>query len=234
MEEEMARYNLNIVEKVDTNKKCILPNLRIETREYLDITLKTNGNNMLLVIMMNPSIADNMESDETINSIIEHFGYGYSSVNNNKHGIQNVKYISVVNLFSICCQKSKELNSIINKIHEETNGNVKISKNIINNRNIIKDKIFRSNYVVLGWGDCPENFYETTFHREIINVIDFIKEFKKNDIYIFHIKNLRAAARGVSSENILTNRKNPVHPSNGDIISLLKVKIDGLYRIIPN
>ena len=217
-------YNSNIIKKVQCNKYIISSKPDIYIREKLDILLKTvEYNNRLLVIMMNPSIADDKTSDRTINKIIDYF-------NNNKCSINNIlgfKYISIVNLFSICCQNSKELNSFFIQISE--NGNDKLTKIVSDNRDVIRNKINESNYVVLGWGNSPDNFYETCFHTEVLNVISLLKELKKDDIYIFHIKNNRQPTK-----NILTNRKNPVHPSNGNINGLFKVEIDELNRIIIN
>jgi hypothetical protein len=222
----MMKYDINIIEKVQCDKKEILENSEIYKREYLDIILKTNGNNRLLVIMMNPSIADDEISDKTINGITKYFMNGYCSANNDNNDIVNIKYISVVNLFSICCKNSKELNSYFDQISEIENGNEILKEIISNNRKVIENKIIESNYVVLGWGDSPDNFYETSYYREVLNTLDLLRKFNKTDTYVFHIKNNRQ-----SSENKLTNRNNPVHPSNGDIISLLKVDIDDFYRI---
>jgi len=220
----MASYDYDLIENVNCSKELIL--LDIKKREYLNITLKGSGQNKLLVIMMNPSEADEESSDETINKIVHYFG---SKQNKNTQGIKN---ILVVNLFPICCGKSKELNLNIEKINNSTNGNNMLIEMLEKNRKEIEKRIIDCNYIILGWGNSPDNFHETTFHREIIHTIDTIKKYKKNEIYIFHVKNTRANARRVSSENELTDRKNPVHISNGNIIKLLKIKIDNLYRII--
>jgi Protein of unknown function (DUF1643). len=229
----MVSYNWDIIDTVKCNKESISTNLPFHKREFLDLNLRVSGTNRLLVIMMNPSNADDKFSDGTIDLVSKYFQFGGCTVNNDDVEVAKVKYISVVNLFPICCPKSTELNSYIDRINQCTNENLKIDEIIISNRKVIEERIIESNYVVLGWGDCPSNFHETSFHREIVNVIDLLKAYQKTQVYIFHIRNKRAKARGVSSENILTNRKNPVHPSNGDIINLLRVQIDDLYRIIP-
>lgn len=229
----MVSYDRNVIENINCIKKSVSTTNPVHIRESLDIKLRVNGTNRLLVIMMNPSKADDKVSDRTINSVVKFMSSGGCEVKNRNIDITDLKYISVVNLFPICCSKSSELNSYIDKISRSTNENLKIDEIIVSNRKVINEMISASDYVVLSWGDCPSNFHETSFHREVINVMDLLKDYKKSNVYIFHIRNNRAKARGVSSENVLSNRKNPIHPSNGDIISLLSVEIDELYRIMP-
>lgn len=109
----------------------------------------------------------------------------------------------------------------------------KVSDIIFSNRNMIEKKISESEFVVLAWGNCPVDFYATTYFREIESVMDFLKKYEKKRTFIFHVENKRAKGRGVAYNNELTNFKNPVHPSNGDIKGLIRIKIDALNRIIP-
>ncbi|MBY0117985.1 DUF1643 domain-containing protein [Paenibacillus xylanexedens] len=225
----MIAYDWTNIEKVKCHKEVVWKDLQhgdeIEKREYLSVTLKSSGIKQLTVIMMNPSNADSEESDATINKIVKHF-----NKNDNKL-YRDIKTINIVNLFSICSSKSKELNEKLEKII--LNNVIEVSDIIFSNRSMIETKISDSEFIVLAWGDCPIDFYATTYFREIESVMNFLKKFEKKKTFIFHVENKRAKARGVAYDNELTSLKNPVHPSNGEIKSMIKIKIDALNRIIP-
>ncbi|MCL9634254.1 DUF1643 domain-containing protein [Bacillus zanthoxyli] len=234
----MVNYNWELVQEVNCLKEIIindeLNKVKVEKRELLELMLKKKRNESILVIMMNPSKADNNVSDHTINSIIDFFSQSSHHIIKGPciNPISKINKIFISNLFSIYNPKSKKLNESINKVIEYHSIDYLIEL-IESNHNKIFETVDEVDQIVLGWGDCPDNFHVTTYHVQITRVLDYLTTKKKDRISTFHIKNVRASRRGIQSENMLTNKKNPVHPINGEIKGLLKVDIDPLYRISP-
>jgi len=230
-------YDRTILENIVCSKDVLIHDheqqITIEKRDYLDLYFKNGGIRKLAVIMMNPSIADNVYSDGTVNSIVYWFKTGSSSVNNDLEDISKVKLISILNLFPIYSPVSPNLQQSIDHIIDYYGSYELIDKVIDSNNITLNQNIIEADYIILGWGNCPSNFYHSTYYQQINSVLGQIRNNKKEKVYIFHVRNNRAKARGVNSENILTDYKNPVHPSNGKIIGLVRVDIDSLLRILP-
>jgi hypothetical protein len=239
---KIVKYDEELVESKTCNKvdviKDMTRNIHIKKREILDITLKKDGNKTVLVILMNPSRADDIESDKTIKSLIKYFSQFSYPVNNEKdvtgaiRVITNIKKICVRNLFSIYNPNPRNLNNNIDQIINFLSYDA-LNKMIEINQLEIEKAISDSDYIVLGWGDCPSNFHVTTFHHQIVKIMEFIMKEEKDQLFVFHVINNRAKKRGFKFKNILTDGKNPVHPSIGEIIGLQRVKIDSIYRILP-
>ncbi|AET67568.1 Protein of unknown function (DUF1643) [Desulfosporosinus orientis DSM 765] len=208
----------------------------MEKRELLEFKLKKPGDKIALIIMMNPASANSSYSDGTINGLIE-FLINDCSVSNEVHQnklriINDISNILITNLFSIYNPNSKDLNKSLNKIIQYKSYEF-LSKVIESNHKEIDEAISDSQYIIFGWGDCPKDFHTTVFHNQIIKVMQSIISHKKEELFVFHIINNRAKARGVAFDNVLTKAMNPVHPSNGQITDLLRIDIDTIYRILP-
>jgi len=118
---------MDLIESIHAERVDIINNqttrIHIQKREILDIVLKKRGNKKVVIIMMNPSKADDEKSDDTINSIIDYFSQDNCYVGNeekkDKHQlriIDDIKYVCIRNLFSIYNPSSLNLYNNINEV----------------------------------------------------------------------------------------------------------------------
>lgn len=204
-----------VIGKPKCDEKDIKDNLK--KRELLEIELNKKGDRVVTVIMQNPSKASSEESDITVDKIIKFF-YDYD--------IEKIKYIKVVNLFSIYESSSKDLHKRVNDAIKNTS--TEDFKQILeHNIDKVKTTLNISNYIVLGWGDCPEKFNEILYYGQAIQILNYINKINKNNNYVFEICDNRHKIK-----HHLTQGGNPVHPINGPILGMVKVIIDEYKGII--
>ncbi len=134
----------------------------INSRYLLKVELNTNSDESIAVIMKNPSIANEVESDTTINKILD---VAYC---------QNYKTVYVLNLFCYYSPKVKDIKDLIksnNIIHIQEN-----DKWIINTLSKVEK-------VLVGWGSIDINKeVNAIYNSRIKAVYELIKE---KDLYVF-------------------------------------------------
>ncbi|MEK5398429.1 DUF1643 domain-containing protein [Paenibacillus sp. FSL K6-2859] len=168
----------------------------IEARYSLTITLNNKYEKMLTYIMMNPSIADLIQSDQTLNRVI---AFAASEANKPKE----IGKVNIVNLFGLYETKSPSLQSIIDQLTPIPGYVDYLNKN----RNSIEVGISTSDYIVLAWGDVPPGM-KAKFHAVEVNyVYDCIMNNNKGDsLYILNTLNQ-------NHKTTLTKSKRPRHPN---------------------
>lgn len=178
--------------------KCISKMLLngIEARYSLTVTLDNFHTKTLTYIMMNPSIADLLQSDKTVNRVI-----AFAASEANK--LKEIGQVNIVNLFGLYETRSPSLQSIIDQL-SPTPG---YADYLIKNRNSIQDGISKSDYIVLAWGDVPPKMKAKLHTEEVNYVYDCILNHNKGDsVYILNTLNQ-------NHKTILTNSKRPRHPN---------------------
>lgn len=183
------------------------------TREYLEIPIINGGSKTICFCLMNPSKADFESSDKTVNTII-------NLVNEKREEtFKDIGTIIIVNLFPFYETVSSFLGVIINYFGEDQDK--KLKKMLANNRQVIQERMSSSDKIVLGWGDCPNNFKKVIYESEIKEVLK--KASKKKNIYIFEDKNNTG----------LTLNNQPRHPNRlqTNSLELVKVKINKANEI---
>ncbi|WP_339218919.1 DUF1643 domain-containing protein [Paenibacillus sp. FSL H8-0332] len=169
---------------------------KVEARYSLKVTLDNFHDKTLTYIMMNPSIADLLQSDQTVNRVIT---FAASEANR----LKEIGKVNIVNLFGLYETKSPSLQSIIDQL-SPTPGYVDY---LNKNRNSIQEGILASDYIVLAWGNVPPGM-KAKFHAVEVNyVYDCIMNHNKgNSIFILNTLNK-------NHKTILTNSKRPRHPN---------------------
>lgn len=172
-------------------------NCRVRT--LLNITTNRNNEKSVLCIMMNPSKADEDQSDNSVNKVIKYFRDSYG-------------FINIVNLFPFYETESPKLSELINKIKKEPEFNKIIKTNLCK----IKTEINRAEKIVLAWGD-PANDEITQMHYSISReIFSYIAD--KENIYVFDTRKL---------DTTLTKKGNPRHPIRlGNSIFIKKAKVE--------
>jgi len=180
----------------DNNKRY---SLRISRRN-------TNVKGSATVIMMNPSKATEICSDQTVNRVLKFF---------RTYKDKKISEIIILNLFPHYLTNSKELAT-----HIKNNK----SSDLADNLNGFNKYIEGSDLVVLAWGDVPEGFSAKLHNQYVNKVIDIINTANKQDnLYVFKTNRF-------GEENIITKKGRPRHPNRNTLNDLQKVNSHFLYR----
>lgn len=219
-------YNQEIVERVVCKREAVVdqasPECQIERKELLDIQLLGEARNQVVtVILMNPSKANEQEADKTVEKLIQYF-----------HANPLVRTIKLVYLFPMYDPNSNKLHHQLDDIITYRSRK-EMKKLIKHNHRVIETAIQASDEVVLGWGNSPEDFPATTYHAQVVRVLKLLRKNDEVSTYIFHMLNNKAKAQTITGDRLLTKAKNPVHPANGEIVKTVQVDIDFLFRIHP-
>lgn len=173
----------------------------VEARYYLTVTLDNEYEDMMTYIMMNPSAADKINSDPTVNKVID---FAYKQTNKQASIVPYIGKICVVNLFGLYKTDSAELQPTLDIV--KVNSNL-YNQMLMENRNKINEFISKSKYNVLAWGDVPSGMKAKTHNEEVFKVFDsLISNQKLDSVYVLNS----------SSEHhytVLTDRKRPRHPN---------------------
>ncbi|MFB3163838.1 DUF1643 domain-containing protein [Neobacillus sp. 179-J 1A1 HS] len=173
---------------------------------------------------MNPSKADSLQSDGTVNKIIKYFLKPYiRPLNERYRRIDDIKYLNILNLLPIYNSNSIGLEDDINSIIS-VHGYDYLQFLIESNIQKIHDVINESDYVVLAWG-MPEKFPLTLYFEQAAKVLEKLVIIDK-DIFVFRVRNSRARYH-------LTKHLNPPHPSRCVLLRLVRVDVKRFYRIVP-
>lgn len=166
----------------------------------------TNVKVSATVIMMNPSKATDICSDQTVNRVLNFF---------DTYKDKKITEIIILNLFPYYLTDPKGLATHI--MHNK-------SSDLADNLNEFKKHIDGSDFIVLAWGDVPKGFSASLHNQFVKKVIDIINAAKKQDnLYVFTTKRF-------SEENIITNKGRPRHPNRNSLIDLQKVHSHFFYK----
>lgn len=170
----------------------------IEGRYLLTVSLNNNCSKTITVAMMNPSKANDMESDDTINKVIS---FVHEQNTEQKSLVKDIKYINVVNVFPAYEPTSGKLNEKIDKV---ISGG-KLDNMQEKNRRAFDIAVSESDSVVLAWGDVPNKVRAKLHNHEAIMAYEFIQQYGLTE-QTFVLKYQEY-------ERVLTNKKRPRHPS---------------------
>jgi hypothetical protein len=185
------------------NPKCKVYNIgKFKIRYLLDIETEKSDGGSALCIMMNPSKADENESDSSVNKVIEFFKKEYRT-------------IKICNLIPIYLTKSSEMNQLFDEFQEEKCRDTfcEIIKHNFTTISREINELDKDARVVLAWGDPPEGF-DKRLHQEYVDKVLASIESLPN-YYIFETNN---------PHGDITKLGNPRHPSRNTLTGLLKIK----------
>ena len=196
---------------VSCDKKNLTKN--IEGRYLLKIKLKNSYTDILTIVMMNPSKADNEDSDSTVNKVIK-FVY---EMNTSKDSIiHKIGYLNILNVFPAYEPNSMEVKTKLDIIISDNKLQLMQSEN----RKAYDKAFSESQYIVFAWGDVPSNVKAEYHNHEVIMAYDLIVNYGLEEkVYIIKYEEY---------EQILTNNKRPRHPSRNN--PKLYVKVNTLRR----
>ncbi|WP_243356791.1 DUF1643 domain-containing protein [Bacillus litorisediminis] len=134
-------------------------NKNISSRTELTAKLDNNYDKSILFILMNPSKANEVESDRTINKCasiafhdLEHLHIGQ---------------FSIVNIYPFYESNSKELNTVINNVKAVSK--TFYYREIFYNLKVVENKIRNSDFVMLGTGGIPKDIDNVKEYQFILN-----------------------------------------------------------------
>ncbi|MCM3390569.1 DUF1643 domain-containing protein (plasmid) [Ureibacillus chungkukjangi] len=163
-------------------------NSEVEIRNSLRIPLKRG---IASCILMNPSSADDIDSDDTINFVIK---YIYQN-------IPEIDWIRFYNLYPFYESSSPMIYPLIHNLSKS-----EYSSAMKENRKEIKKTLGSTTHLFLGYGQCSgdANDKSTYYDIETEKLLNMIEKYYKNDIYVFETS---------QSEDILIKKKYPRHPN---------------------
>ena len=150
-------------------KRISNADMKLKCRYSLKIKLKKNGNESIIVILKNPSKADEDKSDYTVNRVIS---YIYNCKTDSNSILNNISSIIILNLFPIYEPKS---NKLPKSITESTVREL--------NLNEIKKYTSQHKKVIVAWGNHPANLKREfeTLSSETLRILT------ENENTIYHI-----------------------------------------------
>lgn len=191
-----------------TNKVCHPVSIieGVDARYNLTVTINEQYTKVLTYIMMNPSKANNYESDITINKVIKFTA-------NIKNEIYEVGKVSIINLFALYEPKSPSLQKLMEQVMQSP---TKYNSYCKSNRRAIEKAISDSEYIVLSWGNIPKGMSAKVHNTEVRHVYDCLKKYEKLDsVYVLK-------SSSPHHKTILTTKKRPRHPNRIDIAEYIK------------
>ena len=199
------------VDYFDSVLKCEVEDLTdsIQGRYLLKVSLRNRCSRTMTIAMMNPSKANELESDDTINKMIS-FVYEQNLIRNSL--VRDVKYINIVNVFPAYEPSSKVLEEKIKKIIED--GKLSIMQE--RNERAFSDAFSNSQVIVLAWGDVPKKVKAQHHNHEALMACDLIKK--------LGLERSTFVLKYAEFERVLTNKKRPRHPSWNTPIEYVKVR----------
>lgn len=146
----------------------------VKSRRLLKVKLKNNHTKKMLFIMMNPSKANEIESDNTINkcSYICH------------HDLENFQIgsFSIVNVYPFYQSNSNRLNECLIKVNAEDKPFY--SNEIFENLKTIYSEIKAADYVVLATGGIPDNIEDIEEYEFLLSTIHSYVESLKGEVFL--------------------------------------------------
>lgn len=129
--------------------KAIFDNPKKATRRYFLEKRWAEGNRNLTVIMTNPSLANSLSSDATVEFLIEYA----------RESSINYDALFVVNIIPIINSSTKRL-----KTHSRESISESVKEKM--NQESIKHAISNSNTIILGWGEFGQSYFEELIEDE--------------------------------------------------------------------
>ncbi|WRP05657.1 DUF1643 domain-containing protein [Rossellomorea aquimaris] len=163
-------------------------NSEVEIRTSLKIPIKRG---IASCILMNPSTADSVNSDDTINFVTEYI----------HKNIPEIYWIKFYNLYPFYEPKSPMIYPLI---HNLTSREYRTAMDA--NRLEIKNSFKSTTHLFLGYGQCSgdSNDKASYYDIETVKLLKMIEKNYKNDIFVFETS---------QSNNILIKNKYPRHPN---------------------
>lgn len=163
-------------------------NSNVEIRNSLRIPLKRG---IASCILMNPSSADIIDSDDTINFVTK-----YIHIN-----IPDIHWIRFYNLYPFYEPSSSKIYPLIQSLSE-----TEYLSAMKENRKEIKKTLRTTTHLFLGYGQCSGDALDKANYYDIEtkNLLNIIEKNYKNNIYVFETS---------QSKDILIQKKYPRHPN---------------------
>lgn len=212
----MAKYPNFVIGKPETNNMKVTQFIR--KREILRVRICGKNEKKIMVIMMNPSKADKNKSDNTINKVLK---FVHSDTNSLFSKIPGVGEVIIVNLFPFYKTQSGQLQHIINSA-QSILGQMAYEDLISENNKIIGYLAEQVDYVVLAWGNVPNNMHRDIHKAQIRNI--------SNLLHDNHVTN-KIFVLKTNKKPILTKEGFPRHPSRVKIQNLVFCRMNSLYEI---
>ena len=199
------QVNSNVNKCVRYPAGCIVQNISpivdVNKRYSLEVSINTsNAKSTATVIMMNPSKATKICSDDTVNKVLRFF-IKYKNI--------SVKKVTILNLFPYYVTDSAELANYV-----DNNDSIDLQENIYRFENYIDE----SDLIVLAWGDVPSGFSAKTHNEYVKKTMDIITAAqKKNVVYVFRDNRF-------TKNQIITQKQRPRHPNRISLDDLHKIQ----------
>lgn len=199
---------------VETPTKCIIRTLNnnISSRKILIANLRNNYKNSVLFVLMNPSKANEYESDRTINKCasiafndLEHFKIGK---------------FSIVNLYPFYESNACNLNNVLYNVKKFAN--TFCYQELLDNLMIIQNELKQTDYVIMGTGGIPDTITNKDEYDFILSTIVSYAESYKGRVYLGSSEkyNNRFIYKGKYAYHICPNG----NPNTIDQIKLHKIQ----------
>lgn len=178
----------------------------VQIRELLEVEIQRNTMKKAMFICMNPSKANNQESDKTINMLLDFVLSETTKINSL---IPSVRTTIITNLFPYYNTSANNLYTVL----ENFLANNKQSFNNWQEHNlgIIQKAIDEVDYVIFAWGDPPsapihnqKSSDLALYHRRYISkILDYVSSSKDKGFFVLE----------TNSSSTLTKALNPRHPT---------------------
>jgi hypothetical protein len=195
------------------NIKKVINNITL--RDWLEIDINKNASRTLLYVLMNPSKANKIRCDKTINKVLE-FSRCQTALPESQ--VPDIKTVIIVNLFPFYKTDSSKLYEVLNELCETRNCYQDLLE-----ANFLKIRrgIQKADYIVYGWGDPPDNVDEW-YHRELTSrILKTTRRFGKENTFVLTS----------TREEIITQKRNPRHPIIITLTGLKRCSIEPFYTV---
>jgi hypothetical protein len=181
-------YDSKLVRISGIKEKKKLLNSEVEIRTSLRIPIKRG---IASCILMNPSSADSVDSDDTINFVTEYI----------HRKIPEIYRVRFYNLYPFYEPKSPKIYPLIRSLTP-----LEYNTAMDANRLEIKKTFKSTTHLFLGYGQCSGNSNDKSSYYDIetVKLLNMIEKNYKNDIFVFETS---------QSNNILIKNKYPRHPN---------------------
>ncbi|WP_411843826.1 DUF1643 domain-containing protein [Salinicoccus sp. HZC-1] len=220
----MVAYDQRFVQEVMgiENESEVLTsrnNEEIMMRYSLKVRLKKRkGGKEVAIIMMNPSAADENDSDRSVNKVLEHI---YKKQN-------DFEYVTILNIIPFYSTENKKIKEKIDKIISHKNAARLNAINESNNKEI-EETVKRSQKVILAWGK-PSKFPLFYYYNQLSNIISYLE--KHPDVNVFKLRSYRLNEDETNKKPYcLTSSGDPGHPSYAEMLGIRKISIDKYFGV---
>lgn len=220
----MVVITIKYPDYVHTPSKCLVKNLKggLASRKCLTVTLKNAHKKSLLFILMNPSQADEINSDKTINKCASIAYHDFSQF--------HVGKFSIVNVYPFYQSKSSLLQDTITNIKQISQ--TFYYKELFENLRIIRNKIVSSDYIILGTGGIPPTIRNKKEYQFILDSIMDTIETQKQTVFLTTSKK-KYNAKYIYANSYSYHICPQGNPNTIDALKRHKV-VNGVFTTIPD